>query len=267
MCFPRVASVVLLAASLGSPPSGVAAEVPGPGQLVRRVADGHPIQYWVSLPKQWSASRDWPVVVVLEAAEKEYEVNARRFADARGDRPFIIVAPYIVSNGNQGLRDPRIFPYSAETWDLIDRLSPCAFDLAGIDAVIATVRRDFQGKSRVYLTGFEAGAHALWAYTFRHPEKLAGVVPVAGNYRGRCVDEASMSTDPARDRLPIHALTGSLDPAFGAGGPLHGQFVEAANLARQHGFNAISEGVIPGKDHVPLPVEVLAYFATLEQAK
>lgn len=259
-------AALLLAVGLLASASRAATDAPVPGSLVRRTASNHAMQYWVSLPKHWDAQHAWPVLVVLEAAEKEYEANARRFADARGDLPFIIVAPYIVSNGNQGLRDPQIFPYSTATWDLIDRVGGCAFDLAGLDAVLAEVQRDFHGKPRAWLSGFEAGTHVLWAYTFRHPEKLAGVVPVAGNYRGRCVDETAFSADPAREQLPIHALTGSLDTAFGPGSRVHGQYLEAKALARQHGFQNLTEEIVPGKDHVPLPAEVLAWCAAREKS-
>lgn len=244
-----------------------ATDVAGPGNLVRRTAASHPMQYWVSLPAHWDAQHDWPVVVVLEAAEKQYELNARRFVDARGEQPFIIVAPYIVSNGNQGLRDPEIFPYSPATWDLIDRQTGCAFDLAGLDAVIAEVQREFHGRPRVHLTGFEAGTHVLWAYTFRHPEKLAAVVPVAGNYRGRCVSDEAFSTDPARAGLPIHALTGAMDEAFGPHGRLYAQYLEAKSTAQQHGFTNVSEELVPQRGHVPLPAEVLAYFASVESSR
>jgi poly(3-hydroxybutyrate) depolymerase len=265
---PSLTTALLLAAAcVGSPLIRAGSGTSTQGDLVRRVANGHAMQYWISLPKQWDVQHEWPIVVVLEAAEKEYEANARRFMAARGDLPFIIVAPYIVSNGNQGLRDPQIFPYSPETWDLVDRDSPCAFDLAGLTAVLTDVQRDCHGQSRAYLTGFEAGTHALWAFTFRHPENLAGVVPVAGNYRGRCVDETSFSSNPARAQLPIHAMTGSLDRMFGAGDQLYAQYLEAKSAAQRHGFQNVTEEVVPGKDHAPLPAEVLAYFSTLERAR
>src|SRR5690242_9044419 len=72
--------------------------------LQLKTLDGHPMQYFVSLPKGWTPSKKWPVVLVLEAAEKEYKINAHRFIDARGDMPFIIVAPIHTNNGNQGRR-------------------------------------------------------------------------------------------------------------------------------------------------------------------
>jgi len=237
-----------------------------PGGLTRLTATGHPMQYWISLPVCWHPGGSWPVVVALEAAEKEYQANAERFVAARGDRPFIIVVPYIVTNGNQGLRDPTIFPYTPETWATIDRVTGCRFDAEGLVQVLADVQRLYQGRERCYLTGFEAGTHLLWAYTFQHPEQLAAVAPVAGNYRGRCVTTEIFPSHAARASLPIRGFTGSLDRDFGAGGRVYGQYLEAKAVAREHGFLTLSDEVVPGKDHGPLPAEVLAWFASLEAA-
>ena len=110
------------------PVLSLAAAEAAPGGLTRLTATGHPMQYWISLPTGWHPGGSWPVMVALEAAEKQYQANAERFVKARGNRPFIIVVPYIVTNGNQGLRDPEIFPYSPATWDTIDRVTGCRFD-------------------------------------------------------------------------------------------------------------------------------------------
>jgi hypothetical protein len=37
-----------------------------------KTAKGHPIPYYISLPQHYSREKKWPIVVVLEAAEKEY---------------------------------------------------------------------------------------------------------------------------------------------------------------------------------------------------
>ncbi len=263
MTSPRMLGWLAWSGLLGLTALAGVAEV-SPGSLERRTATTHPMQYWISLPKGWQPGGSWPVVVALEAAEKEYRANAVRFAAARGDRPFIIVVPYIVTNGNQGLRDPDIFPYSPATWDEIDRVTGCRFDLDGLAQVLADVQRLYQGRERAYLTGFEAGTHLLWAFTFQHPELLAGVAPVAGNYRGRCVTPESFSTHPSRATLPIRAFSGSLDELYRT--RFRVQYEEARVAAHDHGFLAHSEEVVPGKDHVPLPSEVLAWFASLEAA-
>ena len=40
--------------------------------LQLKTAKDHPIQYYLSLPDGFNREKKWPVVVVIEAAEKEY---------------------------------------------------------------------------------------------------------------------------------------------------------------------------------------------------
>src|SRR5260370_32180509 len=58
-----------------------------------RTASGHPMQYYVSLPQGWTAARKWPVVVVIESANRQFQQTLGAFAKARKDMPFILVAP------------------------------------------------------------------------------------------------------------------------------------------------------------------------------
>jgi hypothetical protein len=43
---------------------------PEPPQL--KTASSHPIQYYVSLPEGWTSGKKWPVVVVIESADREF---------------------------------------------------------------------------------------------------------------------------------------------------------------------------------------------------
>ena len=231
-----------------------------------KTVSGHPMQYYVARPDGWTPDRKWPIVVAVEAAEKEFKLNAERFARAGHGLPFIIVTPISVSNGNAGHRDPAIYPYSEAVWDRIDKEGVCAFDEQGLARVVQEVREALSGEERVYLTGFEAGAHLVWATVFHHPETLAAAVPVAGNYRGRCVDGSAFSQSPTRATLPIRGLSADGDKAFGPAGQVFGQWREARAIALSKGFLNMTEGVVAGKGHVPLPDEVLAYFVSLRKA-
>lgn len=232
---------------------------------VLKKAINHPVQYYISLPNNWSAKAKWPVVVVLEEAAKEFRKNAERFIAARKDMPFIIVAPFITTNGNYGLRDSSIYPYSKAVWDTIDKISTCKFDIDGLQHIIADVKKNYSGTDQFFLTGFEAGTHLLWAMVFQHPEMLYAAAPVAGNYRSRCVENTQVSQDLSKIQLPIRNFIGSQDEGFGKKGQLYGQYLEARNFAFSHGYKNISETEIPGKGHEPLPDEVMNYFYSLWQ--
>jgi len=223
-------------------------------------ASAHPIQYYISLPASWSLKSTWPVVIVIEDARKEFKINADRFVDARKEMPFIIVAPFITTNGQQGHKDSTIYPYSKSVWDTIDKISICKFDIDGLQNIIKDVRLNYSGSEKVFITGFEAGTHLVWAMIFQHPELLYAAAPVAGNYRSRCVEGPTFSDSDSRIRLPIKNFTGSEDKDFGINGTIYNQYLEAKNLALSHGYKNISETQVAGRAHVPLPGEVLNYF-------
>lgn len=235
----------------------------GQNELQLKTANGHPMMYYISLPQNWTPEKSWPVVFVLEAAEKEFRKNAALFAEARGALPFILVAPVNTNNGNQGRKDPAVFPYSKETWDYIDRVGDCKFNADGIGQIIADVQKEFNGEGRIYLTGFEAGTHDLWSLVFNHPEYLKAAAPVAGNYRGRCVDVNGLSKNPSRQNMSIMAFFGENDEYFRPGGKLSSQWTEPRDIALTHGYKEVSETILPDKGHEPLPREVLAYFYKL----
>lgn len=246
---------VSLLATLMAGPCAQGATAPAEQKTV----PGHAMQYLVSLPQGWTAQRSWPVVLVEESAEKDFRAAMQRYVDARGALPFILVMPYSVILGAQGQRDPAVYPYSAATWDSIYRQGACTFEIDGVNRMLDAVRSTYHGEAKVYVTGLEAGAHLVWALTLRQPETLAAAAPVAGNFRHRCVDDAGISTHPARTTLPVQAFVGAEDTQWRSGS-LHAQFTEAQHIAQAHGFRAIGETVVPGRGHDALAAEVLRYF-------
>lgn len=233
----------------------------------RKTASGHPMQYYVVRPTQWTGDRKWPNVVALEAAEKEFKLNAERFARAGQKMPFVIVTPMTVTNGNAGQRDPAVYPYSTATWGRIDKEGVCVFDEFGLAQVVKEVRETNVGEDLIYLAGFEAGAHLVWATVFHHPEWLAAATPVAGNYRGRCVDGQPISAHPSRETLRIRGFAPESDTMFGPGGALFSQWKDARKPGESHGYRNVTEVVVAGKEHRPLPEEVLADLAELRKTQ
>ncbi|HTH57980.1 MAG TPA: hypothetical protein VL728_18160 [Cyclobacteriaceae bacterium] len=231
-------------------------------------ADKHPMQYYLSLPKGWSKERAWPVVVILESASKEYKANAEQFVTARGGRPFILIAPINTNNGNQSRRDATVFPYSSETWDYMDKIGDCQFNDEGIVAIVKEVAEKYHGESKVFITGFEAGAHSLWSIVFHHPDLLKAAAPVAGNFLNRCVEQVKISNDPSKANLPVRSFRGGkVNQSFPPATFLSEQWKVVKSLAQSNGYKNISEEVVPAKSHEPMPNEVLAYFSGLLEKK
>lgn len=243
--------------------SVVALRAQNQSEVQLKTAEGHLMKYYLSLPKGWTADRSWPVVVIAEAAEKEYKVNMERFVLARGAMPFILVAPITTTNGHQGYRDPEVYPYTSSEWDAIDKMGICSFDMDGVEHMVKDVRNKYNGSDKFFITGFEAGAHLVWAMVFKHPEELYAACPVAGNYRSRCMEDKQFSEHPARVQLPIKGFYGSLDTFGAPGGKIYYQWEDAKREALEHGYKNITEEPIPGKGHVPVPDEILKYFSEI----
>jgi poly(3-hydroxybutyrate) depolymerase len=222
-----------------------------------KTASHHSMQYYLSLPNGWAAGKQWPVVVVIEDANRQFEATGTRFDAARGDMPFILATPLVVTNGGARSRQVPTYKYSDAVWNEIERTGACQFDFDGIRAVVSDIHRQYGGEEKFFLTGFEAGGHTVWAFLFLYPETLRGVAPVETNFAARCMDGDSRSTAADRAALPIKVFGGATRSTAGS---LADQTHRAIDLAQQRGFRNIAETQVAGKGHEPLPAEVLAYF-------
>jgi len=255
-------AAMVLAATTPRPPA------PGGTQSVTYTAGTHPMRYHLSLPARWSAKREWPVIVVIPDATRMFAENLHAFASARGTRPYILVAPEVLTCGGARTRTPDRYSYSREVWDSLQGRDDFAFDDAGVGAVLADVCRRWHGESTAFLTGWEAGGHTVWALMFRHPERWRGVAPVSTNYQRRGLDSAAFSTAPERTRLALQVFregqpTGEIASAMGA---LDQQMAAALADARSHGYATTPVRVVPGADHGPLALAVLAWCDSVPAA-
>jgi hypothetical protein len=234
-----------------------------PPQL--KIASTHPIQYYLSLPDNWVAGKRWPVVVVIDSAERDFLQAATAFTQARQQRPFIIVTPFVVTNGGAGVRSVPTYHYSDEVWDRIQNAGPFKFDMDGITAIMQDVVKEYGGEDKYYITGLEAAGHTIWGVLFNHPEAVRGAAIVCPNYAGRWVDEAHISSAPERSALPIRNFVGTNDTLCAAGQPIYMQMQKAVSVAEAHDYKNVSLTRVEGKGHERLAGEILAYFSSLTQ--
>jgi dienelactone hydrolase len=230
-------------------------------------ATTHPMRYHVALPHGWKADRTWPVLVVIPDAARQFTGNLDQFARARGDRPYILVAPEVLSCGGARSRLPELYTYTAAEWDSLQGGDDFAFEDAGLAAVLADVQRAWRGEPRAFLTGWEAGGHTVWAQVFRHPERWRGVAPVSPNYQQRGVTEASISRARERTSLPIQPfLCGAPNAEIARFMPvIEQQIAQATRDARDHGFAPRPVRKVPRADHGALPEAVLAWCDSLRR--
>jgi dienelactone hydrolase len=228
-----------------------------------KTASSHPIQYYLSLPDGWSAGKKWPVVVVIESANRDFQNAATVFAQSRQRAPFILITPLVVTNGGASYRSVPTYHYSNAVWDQIQNSGPFNFDMDGITAIMRDVVKQYGGEDRYFVTGFEAGGHTVWAILLNHPEVIRAAALVVPNYLGRWVDEDHISSDAKRVDLPIRVFLGTKDIATSSGSPIYSQLERAIQVTAAHGYRNVSRVSVAGKGHEPLADEVLAYFSSL----
>jgi predicted peptidase len=233
------------------------------GQPELKNASSHPIQYYLSLPDGWTAGKKWPVVVVIESAERDFQKAANVFARSSRRGQFILVTPLVVTNGGAGYRNVPTYHYSDTVWTRIQNSGDFNFDMDGITAIMQDVMKQYGGDDKYFVTGFEAGGHTVWAIVFNHPEVLRGAALVIPNYLGRWVDEQHISPYEGRRNLPIRAFIATNDSLAAPGSPIFSQLQRAMSLAKASGYQNASQVSVEGKGHEPLADDVLAYFSSL----
>jgi hypothetical protein len=227
-----------------------------------KTASTHPIQYYLSLPDDWTAARKWPVVVAIESADREFLEAAKAFAQADKNYPFIIVTPLVVTNGGSGYRSVPAYHYSDQVWETIQNSGAFKFDMDGVTAIMQDVVKQFGGDDKYFIAGLEAAGHTVWGILFNHPEAVRGAALVCPNYLGRWVDETHISSAPERAALPIKNFVGSKDTVCVPGHPIYTQMQKAMSVAEAHGYKNVSLTRIEGKGHERLADDVLAYFSS-----
>jgi predicted esterase len=235
--------------------------VPTSEQPDLKTASTHPIQYYLSLPDAWAKGKKYPVVVVIESAERDFLAAATDFA--RGRLPFILVTPLVVTNGGAGYRSVPSYHYTNDVWERIQSTGQFNFDMEGIDAIVQDMLKQYGGEDKFFITGFEAGGHTVWGVLFNHPEQVRGAALVCPNFQGRWVDEQQISSAAVRTNLPIRNLVGTKDEPCGPGHPIYTQMQRAIDIAEAHGYKNVSVMRVEGKGHERLADDVLAYFSTL----
>lgn len=230
--------------------------------IEHRTVARHPMQYLVSRPDGWSVGKAWPVVVTIPAAERDFEAYCQAFVRSRGARPYIVVTPYVLTNGGSNVRGIPEYPYDSKTWDRIESDGHWAFDIAGLEAVLHEVQTKDGGEPGAYLTGLEAAGHTVFAVAFDRPDLLRAAAPVAPNYQGRWV---TFPADRTSVSLPVRVFAGSLDEGWGAGKPLYDQAQTGIKAAKDHGFTDVLSVVVAGKGHEPMADAVLAWFDSLRK--
>ena len=188
-----------------------------PQRLERTVR--HTLDYYLYLPEGYEDRDDWPLVVFLHGggeAGDDLSLVAKHgppaMVAAGRAFPFVLLAPQS--------------PHRSRMWDDEAVLSL-------IDETLETRRVD---PNKVVVTGLSRGGMATWRLGMQHPERFAGLVPIAGGglpvYAFRLKD------------VPVWAFYGAKDEAVA----LDDARRVADRLAAEGGDVEIT--IYPEADHV-----------------
>ncbi|HEX9422257.1 MAG TPA: prolyl oligopeptidase family serine peptidase [Pyrinomonadaceae bacterium] len=160
---PFVAAAFLFAAST------LAAQKVETGFLDRAVVvNNTEYRYQVFVPREFTRSKTWPVIIVLHGGGT-YGNDGIRPTDGGFGR--------VIRSSRDGFPAIVIFPQAHA-----DRTP--AWQLEGGEAAMAALKRsikEFKGDpKRVVLTGGSAGGNGTWFLASRYPERFAAIVPICG---------------------------------------------------------------------------------------
>jgi dienelactone hydrolase len=218
----------------------------------------HPLVGYVSLPKGWSRKKKYPVLITVDGAGSNFLGSGRRFATTRGSRKYIVLAPCTLSNTNELL--PKKYPYYTEQLLQENNGNRIAFDLAGVEKLLAFVEEHLGGSGKIAVTGFSGGGNVCYAMTVVHPGQVLFSAPACANFSGMGFDRAKKPDDGGP---PIRILTGDKDPhrewTHGKVGGVPGiepQTDRAVEALKELGYTNFTRTMLKGVGHSNCAAEV-----------
>lgn len=227
---------------------------------ILRTASTHKMQYYVQLPKGWTPSKKYTIVVGVEGAGSNFKGMLSSLVANRGDLPVICVTPQTFSSTNSLSGQASKYTYAADLVAEYDGGDRFKFDEEGLLAVIADVKKDFSGEDRFCITGFSGGGNLTWLFVFEHPDMLLGAAPACGNFATR---KYEIPDAPEKEKLPVKAFQGDKDEYLHQPPNLEQQWVAAKKLADENGYRNVSREMLPGVGHSGCGDRVMAFFGGL----
>jgi dienelactone hydrolase len=232
-------------------------------------ADNPSVGY-VSLPPHWKPGVKYPILLCFPGDGTGYEWIGGSYRDARGDAPYIVLAPVIFCNCNNTSAEthgkwygPDITSqetFSSDTTASMGRR--LQFDKPGIFALLKATRT-YLGGNKIYVTGFSGGGIACYLMLLQIPSEIAAGAPACANY--------FMEPPPGRGMgAPVMQFFGQNDPFMdhiGNGPGLREEGQEAAKALQSAGYRQIGQTIVDGKSHDAMVQQVVEFFNKVRNAQ
>lgn len=237
----RYLSVILLLGLVAGCP--VTQRQDAPASALRIKTERGKAKYWLYVPADYSADRDWPLVITLHGthgwdSSRAQIAEWKYLADQRG---LIVAAPDLKSV--QG-----ILPVYPKLW-FNDLAADEENILAVIDEICGKYRVD---RSCILLTGFSAGGYPLYYVGLRNPQRFNMLVARNTNSSIRLFERIEL-TDEARN-LPIVIFWGKDDLR-----EINKQSWQAVRWLGEHGFKKLTRKKFRG-GHLRRPETTYSFW-------
>jgi dienelactone hydrolase len=215
-------------------------------------SDTHALVGYVSLPKDWTKTKTYQVVVGVEGAGCNFLGYARGLMAQRGARSAIVVAPVTLSNTNE--LKAETYPCYGKT--LLDEWNAkrMQFDGPGVDALLAVVHKRFGGEEKVFVTGFSGGGQYAYFKLLQDPTHVRGAAPCCGNFGGAGAEGAPAAG--ADGGPPVHLFTGEKDQYrehVNDEPGIEAQTDKAEAALQKLGYTHVERTQVKGAGHDPFP--------------
>ncbi len=229
----------------------------GKRSRLRIKAAGHAMEAFVLLPPGWNAEARHPLAVYIDGAGSRFEQAAQVLRREVGDRDYVIVVPFTLSNANE--LDPVCYPYDAELISSMKSMQQrgrrIAFDAEGLKEILALVRERFRTEDRFSMTGYSGGGFLTYYWLHHHPDQLVAAAPASANYWSEVARDGVKHAPEGPPR--VHLFTGK-DDQVGAV-RIFPQNDEAAKALETLGF-PVKRSHLEGRGHEPFMKLVFDFF-------
>ena len=194
---------------------------------VFKSSKGVSLPYRMYVPKDYDASKSYPVVLYFHGAGERGNDNTHIFRggsilqrllmpEERKNNPCIIIAPQCAANSQWVLS-----PWDPGTYDHTKiQVSPY---MSAAEELLDDVIKNYSvDTSRLYVSGISMGGFGTWDLISRNPKKFAAAIPVCGG-----IDESYME---GLKGMPIRTFHAADDPIVSCAGT-----VRANQLLKDHG--------------------------------
>jgi predicted peptidase len=150
----------------------------------QKMAAGKTLVYRLFVPKNYQASKKYPLMLTLHGAGERgnnntsqlvHDFNGMWASDSvQNPHPFFVVAPQCPMD-SQWVNTP----WSNGSYD-VDKIA-ISEPMKSVVAILDSLAKEFNlDGDRIYLSGISMGGYGTWYLAMKYPDRFAAIVPVCG---------------------------------------------------------------------------------------